>query len=458
MPVFSQSADDTLVARIDPAKYAAQVSEKVSSLEDKLVKKSVKTLEKLQMSEEKIYNKLLKGKDSLIAKSKLAEVKIKYASMKEAITKPAILEKAKQYIPKLDSLSTSLKFLHENSAGGKVKDALVKVSSLQGKLDKAEDIKAFIKERRELLKQQLEKLGMLKELKKINKQVYYYAAQIKEYKELLKDSKKLERKTLELLSKTKLFKDFMRKNGMLASFFPMPGGGLDSRTAQTGFAGLQTRSQLNTYLVQTGMTTANPVSQLQGNIQDVQSTIGQLRNKVNQLTGGSNTLDMPDFKPNNQKTKSFLQRLEYGTSFQSQKADRFFPTTSDIGLSVGYKLNDKSIVGIAASYKVGWGRGFDQIRITHQGMGLRSFFDWKIKGSLWITGGYEQNYRTLFNSIEQLRNLSAWQQSGLLGISKNISLKTKILKQTKLQLLWDFLSYQQLPRTQPLVFRVGYSF
>jgi len=36
-------------------------------------------------------------------------------------------------------------------------------------------------------------------------------------------------------------------------------------------------------------------------------------------------------------------------------------------------------------------------------------------------------------------------------------LKTKFLKKTKMQLLWDFMSYDQKPRTQPIVFRIGYN-
>jgi hypothetical protein len=84
--------------------------------------------------------------------------------------------------------------------------------------------------------------------------------------------------------------------------------------------------------------------------------------------------------------------------------------------------------------------------------------DWKLKGSLWLSGGYEQNYRTGFNNIAQLQEQSAWQQSGLIGLSKVVSLKTKFFKKTKLQLLWDFLSYEQRPRAQAVVFRVGYNF
>ena len=89
-------------------------------------------------------------------------------------------------------------------------------------------------------------------------------------------------------------------------------------------------------------------------------------------------------------------------------------------------------------------------------IGLRSFVDWKFKGSFWLSGGYELNYRTAISGIDQLKDLHAWQQSGLLGLTKKFDIKLKFFKHTKLQLLWDFLSYRQLPRTQPILFRVGY--
>ena len=68
------------------------------------------------------------------------------------------------------------------------------------------------------------------------------------------------------------------------------------------------------------------------------------------------------------------------------------------------------------------------------------------------------NYRTTFNSIAQLQDLNAWSQSGLIGLSKVVDVKSKFFKKTKLQLLWDFMSYQQIPRTQPVIFRIGYKF
>ncbi len=253
----------------------------------------------------------------------------------------------------------------------------------------------------------------------------------------------------------------MRKNSQLASLFRLPGDPNDPG-AQASLAGLQTRAQVNQLIQQQIGSAPVAMQQFQQNVQDAQSQLNQLKERLLKVpsTGGDlGEADMPEgFKPNDQKTKSFFKRLELGANMQSQKASGFFPTTSDIGLSLGYKLNDKSILGMGASYKVGWGTGFRDIEISHQGLGLRSFVDWKLKGSFWISGGYEMNYRSEFENIDLLKDMNAWQQSGLLGLSKVVSLKTKFFKKTKLQLLWDFMSYEQVPRTQPLVFRVGYNF
>ena len=209
---FSQSKADSLLNKIDPQKFASSIGKKADKLQDKLVEKSVKTLDKLQGQEERLYKKMLGGKDSLLAKAKLSEIKEKYGTLKKSIKSPALVNNAKQYIPKLDSLTTSLKYLNDNGISGKVKDALSKTQLLQDKFQQAEQIKKFIAERREQLKQQLEKLGMLKQLKQINKRIYYYTAQINEYKDLLNDPQKIEKKALDFLSKTKLFKDFMARN------------------------------------------------------------------------------------------------------------------------------------------------------------------------------------------------------------------------------------------------------
>src|SRR5690606_39227842 len=99
-------------------------------------------------------------------------------------------------------------------------------------------------------------------------------------------------------------------------------------------------------------------------------------------------------------------------------------------------------------------KGRDHISITHQGVGIRSYLDFKLRGSIWLTGGYERYHLSEFRRIEQLKNQNAWQQSGLIGLSKRYKISKKLKGEMKL--MWDFLSYYQIPKTQAIQFRIGY--
>ena len=200
---------------------------------------------------------------------------------------------------------------------------------------------------------------------------------------------------------------------------------------------------------------------IQQNVQQAQGQLNELKNKLASLGTGSygnssGEIDMPEgFKGSQVKTKTFKQRLEYGANFQSQKASMYFPVTSDVGWFCGYKLSDYITAGVGNSLKIGFGSGWQNIKISYQGISLRCYIDGKLRGSIYLSAGYEQNYRNAFTSVQQLRNYSAWSTSGLLGISKKYALKAKLRGEFKL--LWDYLSYSQKPRSQPILFRIGYA-
>jgi len=215
---YSQTHLDSLLGNIDPQKWSAAVEKKIGKLEDKIVARSEKTLRRLQQQEERIYRKQLSTKDSPDsyreeARLKLTEIQSKYTDLENKLKTPTSIlpNSAKQYLPHLDTLKTAFKFLDQQNATANVKNALSKIESFEGKMQQAEEIKKFIRERREQLKQQLEQLGLVKELKKFNKEAWYCSEQLKGYKKILSDPNKVEKKAIEILSKTKLFQDFMRK-------------------------------------------------------------------------------------------------------------------------------------------------------------------------------------------------------------------------------------------------------
>jgi hypothetical protein len=362
------------------------------------------------------------------------------------------------YNPYMDSLGTSLSFLKQfNGISDKVNNPLKNFDLLQGNLQESEKIKAFIAERKNQLKELLSKYthlpGALKnEYDKLNKTAYYYSAQVKEYKEMLKDPDKMERKALSILNQLPAFQKFMKENSQLGNLFGIPANYGNTQALQ----GLQTIDQVQQLVRSRIGSGPNATAMLQQQVQAAQGELNKFKDKLNKLGGGSGDIEMPDFVPQNQKTKPFLKRLIFGTNIQTTHASYNFPNTSDIAGSVGYKWKNKITLGLGISYKIGFGKDIQHIHITSEGMGLRSYFEYKLKKTFYATGGWEYNYQP-FSSVQHLIK-SDWTQSGLIGISKVIDIKGKMFKKTKVQLLWDVLSYEQPIRTQPLKFRVGYNF
>ncbi len=463
IPGKAQQAD-SLISPLQnfPASFYLKVDKKISGINDQLSKKSLKYLAKFQRQERKLREKLVK----LNPESVVENANEKYNELSQKIkskTGGAGKIISGEYIANLDSLGTSLSFLRQfNDISDKVKEPLKSFDLLQSKLQQSEKIKEFISERKNQIKEILSKYtklpaGLRKEYDKLSKTAYYYQAQVKEYKEMLKDPKKIEWKALSLLNKLPAFQKFMKENGQLASLFRIPDNSAEP------IPGLQTRASVQDLLQQHFGEILSPSpnaggagrGNMQQQMQQVQTQLNIIKDKINQLGGGNSDMAMPEFIPDNQKTKSFLERLEYSLNIQSQRGTINLPAISDIAVALGYKLSDKKTIGIGASYKLGWGHGFNDIHFTSEGVSLRSYADLKFKGSIWITGGFENNYYQQFSNFRGLKNSDIWQRSALAGLTKKYKVGKK---ESKIQLLYDFLANKQLPHGQVLKFRVGYNF
>jgi len=440
-----------------PARFVSRMQHKITLLDDQLTRQTQKYLERMARREARLQKKLSKV-DSAGAKSLFAGSAQQYAAMSQKLaadTGRLHLHLSGEYQAYTDSLQGMLKFINDPRAT----EALQQLQAVQAKLQDADQIKAYIKQRRQQMAQYIQQhtnlSGLLgKDYQGWQHDAYYYGQQVRTYKELLNDPDKLEKQALALLGKLPAFQSFMQKNSQLAGLFNWPGGAPSTPQA---LAGLQTRDQVGGLISQqVSAAGAGGLASIQGNIQAAQSRFSSYKDKLLQAGGGNSDKDVPDFRPSGQKTKTFWRRLEYGANFQTTR-NNYFPTITDFGLSAGYKLTDRSTVGIGASYKLGWGSGIQHIAFTSNGVSLRSYLEIKIKGGFSATGGYEYNHATPFASVQQLRQWSQWTVSGLIGVTKTVSMKSRVFKKTKVALMWDFLSYQQMPRTQAVVFRVGYA-
>ncbi len=444
-----------------PDKVFHKVDAQSSKLEQKLIHQTERYLNKLEKQELQLKRKLQKT-DSLKAEELFGNVRERYKQMRTTLHST---NQSSVYSGHTDSLLTAMKFLNNNAVVQKSKALTEKlntnvagITQLKNRFDAIEQIRKQIKEQQERLKQALQNTPLVKALNKYKQHYYYYKERLTAYRETLNDPKKMGAELLKAANRIPAFQQFFQQHSELAALFPNPAG---AGTFAQGAAipGLQTTAQV-AQLIQDRVGTGGPnVQQLmQQNMGQARDILSELKNKLKNRSYGSADDEMPDFKPNEQKTKSLKERLVLGTNFQTTSSRIYFPVTTDLGLSLGYKLNDKSIIGIGSSYKLGLGTGFNNMSLSHQGLGFRSFIDWKFKGNFWLSGGYEQNYLAVFRRIDELNNRTVWKPSALLGVSKVVDVKSKFFQKTKVQLLYDFLWRTQLPQTQAVLFRVGYNF
>jgi hypothetical protein len=471
---YGQSVDSTTTKVLNyPSRLFGKLQAKLSGLNNQLASQTQKALQKMASQEARMQQKMM-ATDSTGAKQLFAGSANQYAALIQKMksdTGRLHQSPSGQYQPYVDSLQGELSFLKKNpqllnaNTNG-LQGSISQLQTAQAKLQVASQAQTFMQQRRAQISQYIAQhaslQGMMsKYTASMGKSAYYYSQQVSQYKDMLNSPDRLEQKALSMVSGLSAYQSFMKSNSQLSGLFKLPGGDGTGAAAQA-IPGLQTHSQISQQ-VQGQITNAasgggDGMGAIQSKLQAGQSELDGYKAKLGLLGGGNTAAAAPDFRPNDQKTKSLWHRLEYGVNFQTTHSTYYYPTTTDLGVTLGYRLGHSNIVGVGASYKMGWGSDFQHIAISGQGVGLRSFLQVAIKSGLSATGGFEYNYTVPFTSYQQLRQLQYWTKSGLIGLSKTVSMKSSVFKKAQLQLLWDFLSYQQIPQTQPIIFRIGYTF
>lgn len=222
--------DSTVINKVTdlPASYYDNLTKKYDGLEGQLTSKTKKYLKKIEREESKMYKKLWK-KDSVKAKALFGNVSGRYNNLENAATaKASALDKSfRVYSGKLDSMETAIHFLEKNGIikpgiNSAMNNTIGGIKSLKDKLNQADQIKKYLEERKKILTEELSKIGLLKNLGKFNKQLYYYKQQLQEYKNLLDNPSAATEKLIGVLSKVPAFRNFFNKHSIFASLFRMP--------------------------------------------------------------------------------------------------------------------------------------------------------------------------------------------------------------------------------------------
>ncbi len=310
---------------------------------------------------------------------------------------------------------------------------------------------------------------------------HYYSAQIKEYKSIFTDRSSIEKLVMGQLMKNQEFAQFMNANGQLA----LPAGGrslstgegprvrLEDLLAQAPdetkalMTALQTPAGAKaTNIKQALDDTKNDAQNVAGDAQKLKNDLGNVNSEsdsLNQRISKSTNQQIPDslnqqisnspnqqankWQPNPLRTKRFIDRIQYGCTFQADRRNYFFPLSGTLAGQTSFQMHKNSNIGLGAS----WIIGFDRLRgsagtelpvvksFASNGLGLRSFIDCRLRGSLYLQGCYEINYRNSLPNPQLLKpNPSSTSESCLLGLKLKYPSSNKRSKPT-LEVLYDFM-------------------
>ncbi|SFW87397.1 hypothetical protein [Chitinophaga sancti] len=349
----------------------------------------------------------------------------------------------------MDTAQVTLHFLNENGNISKkdIQKVLGTVQRLQGKIEMTEKVKAYFSDRLIQLSELSKYKQLSSELNIIKKQSFYYREQLSEYKSIFEDKQKILDKTIDRLKKIPAYTDFLTKNSQIATLFNISTDYNNTRNLE----GLQLRSSVDQILAQR-------IGDAPGGRASVASLVNQGSEKLKEVRSKFPNLDnaaqMPAFKPNEMKTKLLIDRLEPGGNIQFQKSNYYFPTMVDLAGQIAYKFHKNGSIGIGASYRLGMGEGWQKIHFSHQGLGIRSFADWKLKGTFYLNGGFELTKNSNIPNSGVLKSWNGWASSALIGINRKQKVGPKLKLNT--MLLYDLLASQK-PKTDKIKIRIGYT-
>lgn len=426
--------------------YFSGIESKASKYSKRVDHTTIKTLRKLARLETRIY-RLLKISNPTAFQKLTSPGTVSFHDLYNQYGRESQQIRS-SYDGYRDRVSTSLKYIRtisDSSEAERANTTLDKLDELNGKVSEAESLERLIRERKSaLVSEALRVAGSKKYLHKINKEAFYYAETLANYKSIFSEPGKAEALVTKLLGNIPEFHAFSARNSSLAGFFPQNG-------AASAATGLQTRLQVNDILTERLSDQGSALQIVQAGIVAANSELLKLKAGFSGLSNNGEG-ELPSFKPNPQKSKTFGQRLVYETTLQFGKRRNFLPGSADLGIGIGYKFSRLGEAGLGFTYKAGL--SFNRkVLLTHEGVGWRTYIDWKIRGGFYASGGYEANH---FKAFRRFSDLDEWQRSGLVGLSKKIPFSKGVIKGLNLRLYYDLLHNSHTPVSEAFIFRIGY--
>ena len=274
-------------------------------------------------------------------------------------------------------------------------------------------------------------------LSKMEKERYYYTAQINEYRKPLRDPSNMDDKLMSALRGDPRFADFA------ATLPAKPQNPAKMQPRQMVQEMMQTQATAidadPTKLIQDAKTRGNEIL---GNLSAQSTSFGNI----------DNAAQMPKFTPNPYKTKSFWQRVDVGFNLQFDNRTRFMPSTGVAGAQAAFNFNPKFSVGVLADYRFGMG-DIKNIRLSHAGADYGAFANYKILKMFGLQVGYERNWRVEME-MNEIQYPATWSNSALAGLTWEYGVGKKA--KGTVGVFYDFMYKKHTPESNAVLWRMGW--
>lgn len=340
------------------------------------------------------------------------------------------------------------------------------VDALQHRLEYRKHIDELVSQRTSGLKAlQTKGIGSVQGLQK---ELYYAKAQIKTYQAIADEPDRLEQKAYEMLQGQPGFDEqimaTVNGDNPISRAGSQNGGAADLERM-----GYQTRRQLGAALDRRfGSQAGNIGSKMGAQVAEFKTKAADLKAEVadaKQTLTGIRKAGAEGFRVNPMRCLPFWQRFEKSYDFQTARpAPDGRPAMLQMGGNIAYRQSPKFQAGVGVAGTVGLGQSWADIRLSIEGIGLRSFVSWDIRWGFHAYAGYERLFKkAAFVPDERAmpeifpatpHNTGTFSESALLGLVKSYRMSGK--RSGSVQALYDFW-WQDKNLRSPFILRYSTS-
>lgn len=445
---------------------------KIHSLEkyNSRIKRQQEHLIKQLKRKEKKLAKKLKHSDSA-SYAQFHEQRLSYDSIGKIMHRDSVTistTAAKRHNRTIDSLRMVQSFIQNKStqlgANNISKQGYAtKLTKLQNELTYRKYIDELISQRTNNIKAITGGLNNSQLLSGIEKSIFYSKQKMNVFKQIEEDPSKGEEKALEYLQGTDGFDKAMNDFGP-GSMQSLAGSSASASDLEK--MGFQTKKQIQDHLLQvSGNNMTNLTQGMTGQVKEWQDKFNDIQmhaNTAKQTKASIRSLrhiDKPSFKINPMRGLPFWKRVEKQYNFQTTRASLDgIPATLQLAAMAGFRHTPTLTYGIGIASSIGLGQNWNNIRFSLQGIGIRTYAEWKWQYGIGAYAEYERIYKQasfidnnesiVFNELPHTTKY--YSESILIGVSKRYHINNKW--NGAVQLLYDVWWQQKELRT-PLVLR-----